>query len=81
MHPEQETTCACSRCTWDPSKNLGLVALRQAWPNRTDDDREAADIADVDPDGMVVWRKSTLNEQLAYAVAKWIWSEATGEVE
>lgn len=77
----QGERCTCAKCSWDPSTNLALVALRRAWPNRSDEDREAADIRDVDADGMVVSRQATLNEQLAYFVAKWLWDEAVEEGE
>lgn len=72
-------SCTCGRCSWDPSTNLMLCALRQAWPNRPDEDRQTADHRDVDEDGMVSWRPARLNEQLAYIVAKWIWEDTVVE--
>lgn len=67
--------CTCSKCSWDPSTNLELVALRRAWPNRSDEDRECAEVIGVDEDGMLRWHKAPVNEQLMYLIAKWIWDE------
>jgi hypothetical protein len=46
------------------------------------DDGAAYDMAvDLDPDGVVRFRPATLSDQLDRIVAKWIWSQAIGDVE
>lgn len=69
-----------------PEHNLALVALKAAWnnPGPDDDDKPAYDMAaDVDPDGVVRFRRATLSEVLDRMVARWIWesAELIGEVE
>lgn len=45
----------------------------------TDEDRQAADVAAVDGDGLVYWKQASVDEQLMYLIARWIWDEAVGE--
>jgi hypothetical protein len=45
----------------------------------TDEDRAAEPVAAVDADGMVYWKQSSVDEQVMYMIAKWLWDEAVGE--
>jgi hypothetical protein len=45
----------------------------------TDEDRAAEPIAAVDADGMVYWKQASLDEQVMYLIAKWIWEDAVGD--
>lgn len=65
-----------------PEANLVARAYRQTYRNPPADDGAAYDMAvDLDPDGVVRFRPATLSDQLDRIVAKWVWSQAIGDVE
>jgi hypothetical protein len=71
-------------CCADCDRSYHLTGLQRVylekWRDKiTDEDRAAEPIAAVDEGGMVYWKQASLDEQVMYLIAKWLWDEAVGE--
>ena len=52
--------------TFDPSTNVGIVALRHAWPDRSDLDRPDWIVTAIGDDGAVQVRPLTFDDLVAW---------------
>jgi hypothetical protein len=75
-------TCTCRACTGEWPLTGRERTYLEDWVEKhplTDEDRAAEPVAAVDADGMVYWKQASLDEQVMYLIAKWLWDEAVGE--
>lgn len=73
---EQARTCDCTKCRSAELTGIERAALEQVRSRITDEDRAPALVAGVDEDGMLFLHVPSVDSQLMYLVAKWLWEES-----
>jgi hypothetical protein len=74
-------------CCADCERSYHLTGLQRVylekWRDKIDPvlDGPPEPVPALGPDGMIYGERPSMNDQLMYLVASWIWKEATGEWE